>query len=95
MGPLLFPHIFDLFPCAKPHEQVLGLSYKFYEAQRSGALPAANRVKWRRSCHLKDRVVGGYLDAGDTIKHALTAAESVAFMAHAAIDFKQGHNTCG
>jgi hypothetical protein len=27
--------------------QVLGLSFMFYEAQRSGKLPANNRIKWR------------------------------------------------
>lgn len=78
---------------ASHYKQVLGLSYLFYEAQRSGALPASNRVGWRRSCNLRDRVVGGYLDAGDTIKHGLTTAETVTFLAWAALDFRQGHAT--
>lgn len=38
----------------------------FYEAQRSGQLPAGNRVPWRRSAHLTDLVPGGWYDAGES-----------------------------
>ena len=43
-------------------------SILFYEAQRSGALPANNRVSWRRNTFLDDGVdvgvdlSGGYFD---------------------------------
>lgn len=49
-----------------------GLLY-FYEAQRSGKLPASNRVKWRNDSALSDGqdvhldLTGGYYDAGGTI----------------------------
>jgi hypothetical protein len=39
---------------------VLGLSWLFYESQRSGGLPANYRVPWRRPAHLNDTVVGGW-----------------------------------
>jgi hypothetical protein len=39
--------------------QVLGLSFKFYEAQRSGKLPANNRIKWRGDSGLTDRAPDG------------------------------------
>ncbi len=48
--------------------KVLGLSWLFYEAQRSGKLPPTNRVPWRGDSHLADRVVGGWYDAGDHTK---------------------------
>ena len=50
--------------------QVLGLSILFYEAQRSGALPATNRVAWRGDSAVGDvspagtDVSGGWYDAG-------------------------------
>lgn len=50
------------------HSQVLGLSWLFYEAQRSGKLPANNRVPWRGDSFLDDKVPGGWFDAGDHLK---------------------------
>jgi hypothetical protein len=50
--------------------EVLGLSWLFYEAQRSGALPSTNRIPWRGDSALKDTapdgsdVTGGWYDAG-------------------------------
>jgi hypothetical protein len=44
--------------------QSLALSFLFYEAQRSGRLPAGNRIPWRRDSHLKDAVVGGWCVQG-------------------------------
>ncbi len=40
--------------------QVLGYSYLFYEAQRSGKLPPDNRVPWRSDAHTGDLVPGGW-----------------------------------
>lgn len=36
------------------YAQVLYLSILFYEAQRSGKLPASNRIPWRKDSALKD-----------------------------------------
>jgi endoglucanase len=50
---------------------VLGNSLWFYEAQRSGKLPANNRVSWRNDSEVDDGsevgldLSGGYYDAGD------------------------------
>ena len=46
------------------YKTVLGMTWEFYDAQRSGPLPSKYRVKWRKSSHLKDKVVGGWYDAG-------------------------------
>ena len=49
---------------------VLGMSWLFYEAQRSGLLPSSNRVAWRGPSALGDKapdgsdVSGGWYDAG-------------------------------
>ena len=40
-------------------------SLMFYEAQRSGYLPANNRIPWRGDSALDDAVVGGYYDGKD------------------------------
>ena len=50
--------------------QVLGLSWLFYEGQRSGKLPSTNRVSWRGDSALSDQapdgsdLSGGWYDAG-------------------------------
>ena len=61
-------------PYIKPIEEendyprVLELSLLFYEAQRSGKLPADNRIPWRGDSALNDRglngedLTGGYYD---------------------------------
>ena len=52
--------------------QVLGLSYHFFEAQRSGKLPSTNRIAFRGDSALFDKapngasLVGGWYDAGGT-----------------------------
>jgi hypothetical protein len=49
---------------------VLGMSWLFYEAQRSGLLPSSSRVAWRGPSALGDKapdgsdVSGGWYDAG-------------------------------
>lgn len=50
------------------YEKVLRLSIMFYEAQRSGHLPADNRIPWRADSATTDRgqngedLSGGYYD---------------------------------
>ena len=50
--------------------QVLGLSWLFYEAQRSGPLPPTNRIPFRGDSALQDaapdgtEMTGGWYDAG-------------------------------
>ena len=41
------------------------MSLLFYEAQRSGKLPADNRVDWRGDSALDDAVTGGEGDHDD------------------------------
>src|ERR1041384_3402827 len=56
------------------YAEALQKSQFFYEAQRSGALPANNRVRWRGNSGLLDGasvgrdLSGGWYDAGDHVK---------------------------
>ncbi|KAL8057130.1 hypothetical protein ABFX02_04G164500 [Erythranthe guttata] len=65
----------------------------FFEAQRSGKLPASQRVKWRGDSGLSDgyaqgaNLVGGYYDAGDHVKFGLPMAFTVTMLSWSAVDF--------
>ena len=71
------------------YAKVLGLSYKFYDAQRSGVLPKSvtARVPWRGNSHTSDKVVGGYYDAGDFLKLYFPLANSLSFLAYGLLEF--------
>ena len=49
------------------YKEVLERSLLFYEAQRSGPLPADNRIDWRGDSALEDVRVGGYYDCMEAI----------------------------
>ncbi|KAI8474345.1 MAG: endo-beta-1,4-glucanase [Monoraphidium minutum] len=76
--------------------QVLGLSYLFYEAQRSGKLPGDQRVKWRGDSALQDKgpegqdLTGGYYDAADYVKFHMPLAFTVSMLAITLIEFPKG-----
>ncbi|CAN0909117.1 Endoglucanase 5 [Linum grandiflorum] len=78
---------------ATDYGQALDKTLLFFEAQRSGKLPATNRIKWRGDSGLQDGhqqgvdLVGGYYDAGDHVKFGLPMAFTVTMMAWGAIDF--------
>jgi len=71
------------------------LSWRFYEAQRSGKLPANNRISWRKSSHLKDVVPGGWYDAGDYLKLNFPLASVVSFLSWGLLEFKDGYQQAG
>ncbi|KAA8533359.1 hypothetical protein F0562_033108 [Nyssa sinensis] len=73
----------------------LDKSLMFFEAQRSGKLPANQRVKWRGDSGLRDGflqgvdLVGGYYDAGDHVKFGLPMAFSVTMLSWGATEFRK------
>ncbi|MFE4107946.1 glycoside hydrolase family 9 protein [Almyronema epifaneia] len=66
--------------------EALQKSFLFYEAQRSGALPADHRIEWRGDSALADGaavgvdLTGGYYDAGDHVKFGLPMAASMTLL---------------
>jgi hypothetical protein len=79
----------------------LELSILFYEAQRSGKLPANNRIFWRHDSMVdagKDNNVdltGGYYDAGDNVKFNFPQASALTLLAWSAVDWKDGYKEAG
>ena len=83
------------------YAEALQDSMLFYESQRSGPLPADNRVLWRGPSDLTDGsdhgldLTGGYHDAGDEVKFGLPEAYSMTALAWGAIDDKAGYQKAG
>ncbi|KAG0712828.1 Endoglucanase A [Chionoecetes opilio] len=77
------------------------MSYVFYEAQRSGKLPASQRVTWRGDSALDDgsdvfrNLSGGYYDAGDHVKFGFPMAFTATMLGWGLLDFTEGHETAG
>ncbi|KAG7169951.1 Endoglucanase E-4-like 14, partial [Homarus americanus] len=90
-------------PCAETgmmpydYSQLLCMSFVFYEAQRSGPLPADQRVTWRGDSALDDGsdvghdLAGGYYDAGDHVKFGFPMAYTATVLAWGLIDFADGY----
>ncbi|KAI9289108.1 Six-hairpin glycosidase-like protein [Umbelopsis sp. AD052] len=81
------------------YSTLLSDSLLFYEAQRSGQLPANNRVPWRHDSALQDgsdnnvNLTGGYYDAGDYLKFTLPMAYSMSIVNWGAIEYFQGYQS--
>ncbi|XP_039036432.1 endoglucanase-like [Hibiscus syriacus] len=76
------------------YKDALGKAILFFEGQRSGKLPASQRVKWRGDSALDDgkpdnvKLVGGYYDAGDNVKFLWPMAFSVTLLSWAAVEYR-------
>ncbi|KAL5073531.1 hypothetical protein RYX36_012515 [Vicia faba] len=68
-------------------------SILFFEGQRSGYLPASQRMTWRKNSALNDgsdihmRMDGGYYDAGDNVKFHFPMAFTTTMLAWSVIEF--------
>lgn len=73
--------------------EALQKSFLFYEAQRSGDLPADNRLAWRGDSALNDGVdvgvdlSGGYYDAGDHVKFGFPMAASMTMLSWGVLEY--------
>ncbi|KAK9809025.1 hypothetical protein WJX72_008102 [[Myrmecia] bisecta] len=78
---------------------LLDNAYFFYEAQKSGKLPANNRVDWRGDSALGDSdgydLVGGHYDAGDHLKLMFPMGYTFTTLAYGLLEFEQGYQAAG
>lgn len=78
------------------YAEALQKSLFFYEAQRSGPLPADNRVSWRGNSALSDGadnnvdLTGGWYDAGDHVKFGLPMSSATTLLAWGALEYRSG-----
>ena len=79
----------------------LKLSFLFLEAQRSGKLPASQRVEWRGDTNAKavapwgSPIVRGYFDAGDGVLFNFPMAYAVSTVAWSVFEFFDGYKAAG
>ncbi|XP_042494067.1 endoglucanase 9-like [Macadamia integrifolia] len=75
------------------YREALSKSILFFEGQRSGKLPANQRITWRSDTGLSDGspenvdLSGGYYDAGDNIKFGLPMAFTTTMLSWSVIEF--------
>lgn len=83
------------------YAEALQKSQFFYEAQRSGALPANKRVLWRGDSGLSDGatvgrdLTGGWYDAGDHVKFGFPMAGTATMLAWGLAEYRQGFVAAG
>lgn len=77
------------------YAEALQKSMFFYEVQQAGILPDWNEVSWRADSMENDVVPGGWFDAGDHIKFALTNAYSATVMAWGISQYKDAIKKAG
>jgi len=81
--------------------EALQKSLFFYEAQRSGDLPAGNRVNWRGDSGMQDGsdagrdLTGGWYDAGDHVKFGLPMAASATMLAWGIVEYRDAYVQTG
>ncbi|XP_035829206.1 endoglucanase 4 [Aplysia californica] len=83
------------------YNDILFKSFLFYEAQRSGKLPASNRIPWRGDSALNDKgengedLTGGWYDAGDHVKFNFPMSYSTTILAWGYLLYPEAYKAAG
>ncbi|CAG2176250.1 unnamed protein product [Oppiella nova] len=83
------------------YSAVIHASLLFYEAQRSGKLPADKRIPWRGDSMLDDGktvgkdLTGGYFDAGDLVKFGFPMAATMTILSWGLVDYEDAYQKAG
>ena len=83
------------------YAEALQKSILFYEAQRSGPVPAWNRLDWKGPSALEDGkdagldLTGGWYDAGDHVKFNFPMAGSATLLAWGALEYAEAYQKSG
>jgi endoglucanase len=73
----------------------LEASWSFYQVQRSGPIPSEYPIPWVYTSFLNDTIVGGWFDAGDTLKLNFPMAATVSFLSWGLVDFQSTYISSG
>ncbi|EFJ40288.1 hypothetical protein VOLCADRAFT_99925 [Volvox carteri f. nagariensis] len=102
-------HVSNVVAQQHNFSQILGLSYKFYEAQMSGDVPTWSRASqaaggWRNKSHLLDGtgpngigvdLSGGWYDAGDHLKLHLPLGVSASLLSYGVLTWEAAYRAAG
>ena len=69
------------------YAEALQKSLFFYEVQQAGVLPEWNEVSWRADSMENDVIPGGWFDAGDHFKFALTIAYTATLLSWGYLEY--------
>jgi len=87
----------SIYAKSQDYARHMELSLLFYEAQRSGPLPASNRIYWRKDSMIDAGadngvdLTGGYYDAGDNVKFNFPQAGALSLLAFSAYKWQDGY----
>lgn len=79
------------------YNDVMDMSFMFFDSARSGWLPPNFRIYWRGHSGVLDQtrdgrpLHGGFYDAGDTTKYGLPMATAFSFLSWGLLDFHEGY----
>ncbi|XP_056022414.1 uncharacterized protein LOC125673704 isoform X2 [Ostrea edulis] len=95
------PHVTSENSVEFNYSEALTLSILFFDAQRSGVLPANNPIPWRKDSAVSDHgdngedLTGGWYDAGDHVKFNLPMASSAHVLSWGLERWKDAYQSTG